>query len=60
MNKRFTVDPTTSTRSGVFRDLRSGAWVTRVMSASTYDKASDRANAALEQAISHPPTLPRR
>jgi hypothetical protein len=29
------------------------------MSASTYDKACGRANTALEQAISHPPTVPR-
>jgi hypothetical protein len=62
MIKRFTVDraTTVSNASGVFRDLRSGAWATRVMSASTYDKACGRANTALEQAISHPPALPGR
>ncbi len=61
MIKRFTVDraTTVSNANGVFRDLRSGAWATRVMSASTYDKACGRANTALEQAISHPPTVPR-
>lgn len=57
MTKRFTLDRAapTSGKQGVFRDVRSGAWETRVMSSRTYEKASDRANTALEQAISHPP-----
>ncbi len=62
MAKHFTVDRSSpdAGKSGVFREVRSGAWMTRVMSKSTYDKASDRANTALERAISHPPTTPRR
>lgn len=62
MGKHFTVDRASPGVGGssVFRNVRSGAWMTTVMSKSTYDKASERANTALERAISHPPTTPER
>lgn len=62
MAEQFTVDHSSpeAGKIGVFREVRSGAWMTRVMSRSTYDKASDRANTALERAIRHPPTTPKR
>lgn len=62
MAKYFMVDLRTpeAGKIGVFREVRNGAWMARILARSTYDKATDRANVALERAISHPPIPPKR
>lgn len=55
MAKHYVVEKQGGASSSVFRDSKSGQFVTTVMSRKTFDKASVKANTAIREALGHGP-----